>query len=192
MLKELKWNSIIAAAVFIIGGILLVMFPEASKDITCYALGIGMCIFGIVKLTTYFTMDIRGSIASNDFIAGLLAIIGGLVVIVRHDQMIMMISTLLGLVVIFNGLIKIQRAIVAYRIHYDKAPIYTVLGVMSIILGFVIMFFINGEDLIKALYITTGAGLIYCGISDLYVVFFLTNRFEKFCETYKISGGGAE
>ena len=187
MLKELKWNAILAAVAFIIGGILLVMFPEASKDVTCYALGIALCIFGIVKLTAYFTLGIPQAIFRHDFISGILAIVGGLVIILKHDAVISLIPTLLGLVIIFDGLIKIERAVVAFRIHYDKAPIYLVLGVISILLGLVVMFFLTGEDMVKALFITIGAGLIYCGISDLYVILFLTGKYQDFCEQYKRS-----
>ena len=90
-----------------------------------------------------------------------------------------------GLVILISGLVKVQSASVAKRIGYQGANAYTILGVISIILGVIIMFFLPGSVATETLFIVIGIGMIYSGISDLYVTCFLSSKYKKFIRAWK-------
>ncbi len=185
MLKQIKWSSILMSVGYIIAGVLLVVYPEVSANIICYVAGIAACVFGVVSLTTYFLLDLKDSLFRNEFAIGVMAIIAGILMIVKRDLLFELVPIIMGLVIVTSGFIKLQRAVVAHRIHYDKAMVYTGLAVISIILGLIIMFFMSGRTAQNVLFITIGAGLIYCGTSDLIITLFLANKFHQFLEMFE-------
>ena len=54
-----------------------------------------------------------------------------------------------------------------------------VLAAVSIVLGFVVMFFLTGVELQKILFVVIGVSLVYCGVSDIFVVLFIADKFHK-------------
>lgn len=41
MLKNIKWSSLIMAAVYIVAGVLLVIYPQLSEELICDVIEIG-------------------------------------------------------------------------------------------------------------------------------------------------------
>lgn len=187
MLKELKWSSILLSLAYIIAGVLLCMYPELSGNVICYMLGIAACVFGVINLVTYFMVDVRDSLFRNDLVIGLISLIAGILVITKQEIIIEMVPVLLGFLIVTSGFTKLQRAIVAIRIKYDKWGYYLICGVISIIIGVIIMFYMTGRQVQHVLYTTIGAGLIYCGVTDLCITLFLTNKFHKFFNEFENS-----
>lgn len=185
MLKQLKWSNILLSIAYIIIGILLIIYPDVSANVISYMIGIGLCVMGIVHLTSYFLADVKTSLNNNSFSIGLVCIIFGLVVIVKRNLIMDLIPFILGLIIITSGLMKVQRSVVASRIHYSAALTYAILGAISIVFGIAIMFFLSGETATNILFIVIGCGLVYSGVSDLFVQFFLTKKFNDFIKAFE-------
>lgn len=185
MLKELKWSAILTSVGYIAAGVVLVLYPELSANVICYVFGIASCVFGVVSLTTYFLLNIKDSLFRNEFVIGIMAIIAGILMITKRDLLLELVPIFLGLVIITSGFTKLQRAVVAYRIGYDKALVYSLLALISIVFGIVIMFVLSGRQAQDVLFITIGAGLIYCGLSDLIITLFLARKFHQFVTAFE-------
>ena len=121
----------------------------------------------------------------SDMIAGLLFILGGILMLVRQNIVLDIIPILLGLVIVISGITKLQNAVIAKRIGYDGATLYMILALISIVFGFVIMFFLSGTLAAKTLFVLIGAGLVYSGGSDLYVTLFISNKYNKFMKEFE-------
>lgn len=59
MLKQIKWRSILVGIGYILAGLLLIVYPESSRDLIAYVLGIALVVYGIVSLTTYFVINVK-------------------------------------------------------------------------------------------------------------------------------------
>ena len=92
---------------------------------------------------------------------------------------------ILGLLNLMSGLVKIQNAIVAKRIHYTASMSYLILGVICIVLGAIVMFGLSGQTAARTLFTIIGIFLIFAGASDLYVTLFLSGRYRKFMKDYQ-------
>ena len=177
MLKQIKWRSILVGIGYILAGLLLIVYPESSRDLIAYVLGIALVVYGIVSLTTYFVINVKESLRRNEFSIGIMAILGGLI-----------IPILLVLVIIADGFNKLQNAVVAKRIGSSQYATYIVLAAVSIVLGFVVMFVLTGAELQKILFVVIGVSLVYCGVSDIFVVLFIADKFHKFLKSFEING----
>lgn len=187
MLKQIKWRSILVGIAYILAGLLLVVYPESSRNLIAYVLGIAIVVYGIVSLTTYFVINVTDSLHRNEFVTGIMAIVAGLVIIFRQQLLLDIIPILLGLVIITDGIDKLQSAVVAKRIGSPQYSTYIVLAAVSIILGLVVMFFLNGAELQKTLFVVIGVSLIYCGVSDIFVILFIAEKFHQFLESFESS-----
>ena len=185
MLKNLKSWSILSAIVMIAVGLILMIFPGVSLNVVCTVLGIAFIAWGAIRILSYFMLSIDEFMYRSDMIAGLLFILGGVVMLARQNLMLDIIPILLGLVIVISGIAKLQNAVIAKRIGYDGATMYMILALISIIFGFAIMFFLSGTIAAKTLFVLIGAGLVYSGGSDLYVTLFISNKYNKFMKDFE-------
>lgn len=185
MLKQLKWSNILTSIVYIVIGIMLILYPDISANVISYIIGIGLCVFGVVHLAAYFMTNVRDTLNNNSFTLGLMAVVFGIAVIVKKDLIADLIPIILGLIIITSGLMKLQRSVVASRIHYHASLYYAILGIISIVFGIVIMFFLSGQTATNILFIVIGCGLVYSGASDLFIQIFLTKKFNEFIRAFE-------
>ena len=62
LLKQLKWNLILLAVIFIALGIVLILWPGATMKTICYLLAAMLLAIGVVSLINYLRKDISGII----------------------------------------------------------------------------------------------------------------------------------
>lgn len=185
MLKEVKWSNILISIIYIVIGILLIAFPKVSGDVITSIIGIGFLALGAVAVVNYFLIPVKDAFYRNDFVYGVIAIVFGLIIITKQNLIADLIPVILGLVITASGVRKVQQAIVAKRINYSQSAFYFVMGIISIILGVVIMFWLSGQTAKNIVFIVIGAGLVYDGVSDLIATLFLANKFSNFMKTFK-------
>ncbi|MDD6259076.1 MAG: DUF308 domain-containing protein [Erysipelotrichaceae bacterium] len=185
MLKEVKWSNILISIIYIVIGILLIAFPKVSGDVITSIIGIGFLALGAVVVINYFLIPVKDAFYRNDFVYGVIAIVFGLIIITKQNLIADLIPVILGIVITASGVRKVQQAIVAKRINYSQSAFYFVMGIISIILGVVIMFWLSGQTAKNIVFIVIGAGLVYDGVSDLIATLFLANKFSNFMKTFK-------
>ena len=167
MLKKIKWMSLIIALIYIIFGIVLLLYPGQIADMMCDLFGIGLIIYGIINIVMYFLVDIRISLFRNDFAAGVIMILIGVMVIYYKEMFQEMMPFLLAIAIITSGVYKLQDGIDAARIGYSQGWLYIIMAV-----SFVVLIAFNIRDLygsweetirhsafqVSALITTTGYG----------------------------------
>ena len=171
-LKELKWNSIINSVLMIVLGFILIFYPGLS-------LGILTTLIAVLAIVgRYFTYDLKESYYRNDFLFGIIAVTLGALILYKPAFFISIIPFILGIVIIFSGFAKLQDGIDAKRLGYSNSLLYIILAIIDIIFGIVILFDPFGAA--NVMFIIIGFGLIYSGISDLFVTFYLSKKFKDY------------
>ena len=56
-IKGIKIELIIISIALFVLGLFLTIFPEVSQIIICRAVGIALCVWGVLRLMTYFRMS---------------------------------------------------------------------------------------------------------------------------------------
>lgn len=184
-MKNIRVASVVEAVLLLAAGILLVVFPQASASIVCTILGLGGIIFGLAEVILFFTQDMMSLMDKDSFVTGMTSVLIGCLILFKKDLVMDLIPVILGLLILMSGLVKIQNAIVAKRIHYTASMSYLILGVICIVLGAIVMFGLSGQTAAKTLFTIIGIFLIFAGASDLYVTMFLSGRYRKFMKDYQ-------
>ena len=71
-IKGIKIELIIISVVLFALGLFLVIFPEISQLVICRVVGIALCVWGVLRLITYFRMAKEEVLAHLDLCRGYL------------------------------------------------------------------------------------------------------------------------
>ncbi len=170
MLKQIKWNLVTLAVLFIVLGVIIIMWPDEVMRTSCYMLAAMLMIIGVISLISYLRKDISGMLYRYDLVVGLSAVLGGILVIIKVDQLIALI---LGFLVTISGILKMQNSVDMLRLGHGTWYVAFCMAIFNIIFGIVLLVDPFGKELLVYL---LGAALIFSGITDLYVTISISRR----------------
>ncbi len=177
MLKEMKWNMILSAALYVVLGVILLIFPATTARTICYLIAGIAIVIGLVNLIVYFTRNVTRNYYRNDFVAGLLLMVLGIFVIYKVDLVISLVPFIIGLCIIVSGLFKLQGALDVQRMG-GNAVLILGLAVVNVVIG--ILMVINPFDSAMLLYRLLGAGLLFSGLTDLASTMYLSSKMHGY------------
>ena len=109
-MRAAKIGYIVMSSLFCVLGAVLLFTPDASALWIGRLLGIGMIVFGAVKLVGYFSRDLFRLAFEYDLAFGLLLIALGAVTLAHPSDAMSFLCVLLGIPVLADGLFKLQLA----------------------------------------------------------------------------------
>ena len=177
LLKQLKWNLILLAVIFIALGIVLILWPGATMKTICYLLAAMLLAIGVVSLINYLRKDISGIIYRYDLVVGLCAILGGILVIVKVDKLTDLIPAVLGFLVTMSGIMKMQNSVDMLRLGHGTWHVAFAMAIVNIVAGIVLL--MNPFEAALILIMCLGIALVYSGITDLYVTISISRRLSR-------------
>ena len=177
LLKQLKWNLILLAVIFIALGIVLILWPGATMKTICYLLAAMLLAIGVVSLINYLRKDISGIIYRYDLVVGLCAILGGILVIVKVDKLTDLIPAGGGLLVTMSGIMKMQNSVDMLRLGHGTWHVAFAMAIVNIVAGIVLL--MNPFEAAQILIMCLGIALVYSGITDLYVTISISRRLSR-------------
>jgi len=166
-MKIAKTGYIVISLAACLLGVLLLVHPEVSVPVIGRAAGIFMLVFGAVKLVGYFSRDLFRLAFQYDLAFGILLMALGVVVLARPNSVMNLLSVMLGVAVLADGLFKIQIAMDSRRFGLRKWQLIFILAVLAGAAGF-LMVLRPGEGA-ELLVIMLGAALLAEGILNLSV-----------------------
>ncbi len=190
LLKQLKWNLILTAIVFIALGIVLIIWPGATMTTICYILAALLLAVGVVSLISYLRKDISGMVYRYDLVVGLSAILGGILVIVKVDKLTELIPAVLGFLVTISGILKMQNSVDMLRLKHGTWHVIFAMAVINIVVG--ILLLVNPFQTAELLIMCIGIALVYSGITDLYVTISISKRLSKLKTEMVVSESGRD
>ena len=105
-----KIGYIVISAALCILGIMLIAIPDFSASLFGVICGILLILFGIVRLTGYFSRDLYRLAFQYDLPLGILLVIMGIVMLTHPSSLVTFICVALGVFILSDGLFKIQIA----------------------------------------------------------------------------------
>lgn len=177
LLKQLKWNLILLAVIFIALGIVLILWPGATMKTICYLLAAMLLALGVASLINYLRKDISGIIYRYDLVVGLCAILGGILVVVKVDKLTDLIPAVLGFLVTMSGILKMQNSVDMLRLGHGTWHVAFAMSIINIVAGIVLL--MNPFEAAQILIMCLGIALVYSGITDLYVTISISRRLSR-------------
>ena len=104
----------------IVMGLCFMFLPEISALTICYCVGAVSIVFGIIKLMGYFSKDVYRLAFQFDLALGIAMIVLGAVEVIRPRLLLGLLPVVLGIIVLVDGLFKIQTALDSKRFGLKK------------------------------------------------------------------------
>ena len=101
-------------------GVVLFVWPGVSVAVIGELLGIGMIVFGAVKVAGYLSRDLFRLAFQYDLAFGVLLIALGIVTLTHPGETIGFLCVVYGILVLSDGLFKVQIAVDAKRFGIDR------------------------------------------------------------------------
>ena len=175
-LKELKWNLIALSLAFVAIGVIFLIYPAEVQTTACYMIAALLIIVGVISLINYLRKDITGMLYRYDLVVGLSAILGGILVILKIDQLVALIPVVLGFLVTISGILKMQNSVDMLRLGHGTWHVAFALAIINIIFGIVLLINPFSADIQKIL---LGIALIYSGVTDLFVTIAISKKLAE-------------
>ena len=137
-MKELKWNLILAAVLYMALGFVLLVMPATTARTICYLISGVAILTGLLNLVMYFARDVSRGYYRNDFVSGVILILLGIFVIYRVDLVIALVPFIIGLCIIISGFFKCQGALDIQRMGGSAVGIF-VLAAVNVVAGVAVL-----------------------------------------------------
>lgn len=133
--KKTGLVSIITSIVFAVLGLILMYNPSQVLTIVCYVLGAVFIIIGVLKIVAYFMAKGKYDIYNYDLAFGIIAAIAGIVVICASETIIKILAIVIGLWIIYSGLVRLGLAIKLRKAKSDFWVTVAVIAAIMIVCG---------------------------------------------------------
>ncbi len=180
-LKEMKWQSLLTAAFFVIMGIILLIYPEATAQTLCYVVGVCGIVIGIFTVLAYLFRDMQKNYYRNDFVVGMMELFLGVFVLYRASLIIELIPFILSILVVVSGISKLQNCIDLRRMNCGNGLAFFILAVINMVLGVLLVINPFGEG--NLLFIMLGIGLLFSGLTDTFATLYMTKKIKDYVNT---------
>ncbi|MCM1058357.1 MAG: DUF308 domain-containing protein [Firmicutes bacterium] len=180
ILKEMKWDALSTGVLYIILGVMALALPETMEKILGYMIGVVLIVGGAVSMISYLLRDAHQNYYHNDFLHGLIGIAAGILVLVKMDVVIGLISFLLGVLVLVSGCSKLQDVIDMKRLECGNWIVMLIFAVANV--GFGVLLICNPFSWTALLFRLLGIGLILSGVTDCICTVYFAGRIRKYLD----------
>ena len=167
-LKAIKNSYSILTICLILVGAVLLIWPHMALGAICKMCGIFLIIFGLVKLTGYFSKDIFQLAFQYDLGLGIASIIFGLIMVIRSWATIQLFSICIGIFLLIDAALKMQTAFESKKFGFRNWWVTLLIAIIACILG--ILLFAMPFQTSGVITRLIGINLILDGALNLFVV----------------------
>ena len=136
--QDVKNSFLLSAAVSIILGIVLIVYPVKTSLLICYIAGALLLFGGVVALIRYIASRGEPFFFRYDLFVALVLILFGCFVIFESDLVIAFIPVVIGIILLANGLLSIQKAFNLKKTGLEKWWLEFLLDLLTSVLGIII------------------------------------------------------
>ena len=162
-LREFRWSFVVTALAFILLGLVLIIWPDASMNVLCYLVGTALVLYGGFNVLSFVFSPERAF--TFELVIGVITAAIGIFALFSPSSIRDILSVILGLIVVIDSLIGIKRAFTLRELALQSWCVLLLLSVIAAFLG--VLFMIQKEIFGRALLMIVGAVLLYQGLSDL-------------------------
>ena len=167
ILKRIKINAIISAALYVVIGLVLLLRPELSTSVLCTALGIVLILRGASDILD-FVFHRDGSLYySLHLIGGIVIAAVGVWLVTKPSLIAVLVPRVIGLLILFHGCSNLGDTLKLRKNKSSQSLAALILSGITLALG--VLLVVNPFAAFATVVRVIGAVLIYDGISDIWI-----------------------
>lgn len=187
---NIEWGFVVSAVLYILLGVVLLKFPDQSLRTVCYFFGGVTLIYGVIRIITYFIQKREGFLFLTDVVVGIILTGIGIFLLITPEVVISIIPFIIGLLILFHSIMKIQRALQLKRVNYEKWWSMLILSVITAALGALIIY--NPFKTVSMMVMAIGIVLMIDGVINLISIFFTAHTVKKMTKIIDETTGTVE
>lgn len=169
--KSVKKSFVLSSVVSILLGIVLLLYPGITSKLICYFVGAMILIHGVTDVVRYYKSKEAEFFFRYDLIIGLILCGAGIFMLLQAEVVVMIIPLVLGIFIMVDGCVNIKRAFEMKNFGFRRWWAALVAAVLMAVLGAVMLW--NPFEAAEVTIAFIGIVLLYEGISDLVIAFFM-------------------
>ena len=167
LLKRIKTNAMLSAALYALLGLVLLFWPELSASVLCLALGAVLLVCGAVDILVFLRTRDGSLYSALHLIVGIILAAVGLWLMARPTLVTVIIPRIVGVLICFHGFSDLGSALTLHKNGSSRFGAALALGVITLALGAVLV--VRPFSAFATVTRLLGAFLLYDGISDLWI-----------------------
>lgn len=175
-MRAAKTGYIIMSVLLCLLGVALLIRPDASVRLIGRLLGIGMILFGAIKLAGYLSRDLFRLAFQYDLAFGILLMALGVITLANPDETIGFLCVMYGILMLADGLFKVQITLDAKSFGISRWWAILLAAAATVVLG--VLLVLRPGDGAQVLAMLLGASLLVDGVLNL-IVALLTVKIIK-------------
>lgn len=178
-MEKIRKTTMLSAIIYIIVGLVMIIFPAFVSNSICYVIGSLSLVFGLFRLMTYFQTNYKNFLTGIFLFSSLLFIGLGIYIILFPEKIISMIPFIIGMILIVDGIQKLVQVHNIKRAGYDNPLALLIYAVLLIILGIILLR--NPFGAIVIVIRIVGIFLVVDALEEIITV----RKYEKAFEDFK-------
>lgn len=170
--RKCKWDSILAASLAIIVGILFIVLPSASANVLCAVAGILLIAVGVFSVVAFISGGLL--FGGSALIFGLAFLLSGLFFLIHPEMIKGILTVLFGIFIVADGASTMVDSIYCAKARVQGWFWLLLLSAISIVLGCVVTF-----GTFDTVMLFAGISLIVDGIGDLIITLFFSHKIKE-------------
>lgn len=176
IIKKKEIKGMLGSVLLIVLSIFLMLKPIEIIGTLIKVIGMILLICGVFDFANYFVNKKEESLFDYGLVKGIIEITIGVLFIFKYDLLINLFPCILGLIIVFINIFKLQTAI-SLKEFESNYMTGVIISSLSIILGLVIV--INPFETIEVVVIVSGAVLLISELSNIIYSISVLKIFKK-------------
>lgn len=177
LIKRKEIKGILVSILFIVLGVFLFIKPLELIETLLKVIGIILLIGGLFDFMNYFRLSSEDRIIDYTLMKGIMEITTSILFIFKSDVLSSVFPILLGLIIIFINIFKLEVAINLKKFDEKNSLIGVIISVLSIILGIVII--LNPFSTLELVVKVSGIIIVVSELSNIIYSFIVLKFIRK-------------
>ena len=161
--------SAFGAAILCVGlGAAMLIVPDVSQKVFCYAFGIVLALCGVLQVASYFVSEKKNFLGMLMMVGGIIAAVAGGWILLSPDSVLQLTVIVMGVLLLYHGVMDVKYAF-DVKAAEGKAGLPLVFGLLTCAVGVLLLVNPFGDKM-DLLFLVCGIGFVFDGITDIYTV----------------------
>lgn len=175
--KDVLTDFALMSVLFILLGVLFLVFPETSGKMVCYILAGVLCILGVIRIVNYFLAEVASESYQPDFTVGIVLFGFGIFIFAKPQVILSILPIAVGISVLLDSLLKLQSAIDMLRMKSSGWWVMLILTLITAVLGVIML--VNPFATAAVFLQFIGISLIVTGLLDIWSLGSLRTQIKR-------------
>ena len=166
--RHFRFSMFGAALLCVLLGVALLLWPDVSQTVFCYAFGGLLVLSGLFQVAAYLVGKQKGLLQKLMFAGGLIAMVAGVWVLLSPDKVLQLTVVVVGVVLLYHGAMDVKYSTDLKRCESKFWAVALICGLITCGIG--VLLLVNPFESMDTLFLVVAVGFLFDGVSDLFTV----------------------